>query len=423
MPGRSVDARFAQRMRELMREHGASYRSLAATTYHAKSYLHAIATGAKTPTAELAQRVDDALNAGGELVSYVREEAGDVQRRMMITAIAGLGLGQAADRVAVARLIGSVAERHSAEAQAQAGDHSADDWHEAVLEYGHAYRTAPRAELLADLLADLSDVVALATRTRGRTVARLNEAGAYLASLAAMVCTDLGYTREARHSWRVARRLADAAHSVPARLWVAGQEAVLGPYARRPLPVVLDLVDRGLSAGRAPVSGVAYLYSARAQALALQGRRQEAVASLRDVRLAFEALPDATRTTNGSVFTWPEHRLRHTESFVLTRAGATAEAFRAQDRAAQLFRPTQQVGRSQVELHRAACLVRDGHVADGVRHATDTLAGLPAPERGTFVLTVAEAVLAAVPAGAPARSEVVEYRDLLTASRTGGPGA
>jgi hypothetical protein len=410
-------------MRELMREHGASYRSLAATTYHAKSYLHAIATGAKTPTTEVAQRVDDALNAGGELVSYVREEAGDVQRRMMITAIAGLGLGQAADRLAIGRLIGSVAERATADAQS-GGDGTADDWHEAVQEYGHAYRTAPRADLLADLLADLSDVVALTSRTRtGRTVARLNEAGAYLASLAAMVCTDLAYAREARHSWRVARRLAEASGSVEARLWVAGQEAVLGPYARRPLPVVLDLVDRGLAAGRAPVPGLAYLHSARAQSLAILGRRDEAVAALGEVRQAFESLPDPLRAATGSVFTWPEHRLRHTESFVYTRLGSTTEALRAQDRAARLFRPTQRIGRSQVELHRATCLVRAGHVNDGVRHAAATLGGLPAPSRGAFVLRVAEAVLTAVPSGAQTRGDVADYRELLAASRTGAAPA
>lgn len=75
MTGRPVDPRFAQRMRELLAERGMSYRRLGARIFQAKSHLHAIAHGVKAPMLEMAQRIDDALGAGGELVAYVRHDS------------------------------------------------------------------------------------------------------------------------------------------------------------------------------------------------------------------------------------------------------------------------------------------------------------------------------------------------------------
>jgi transcriptional regulator with XRE-family HTH domain len=71
MPARPVDPHFGHRMRALLEERGMSYRTLAALTFHAKSYLHEIATGRKQPTPEVARRADDALGAGGRLAELV----------------------------------------------------------------------------------------------------------------------------------------------------------------------------------------------------------------------------------------------------------------------------------------------------------------------------------------------------------------
>jgi transcriptional regulator with XRE-family HTH domain len=71
MPARSIDPRFAQRMRDLLTDRGETYRSLAAKTFYTKSYIHALAHGNRSPTVEAAERVDDALGGGGELVGYV----------------------------------------------------------------------------------------------------------------------------------------------------------------------------------------------------------------------------------------------------------------------------------------------------------------------------------------------------------------
>jgi hypothetical protein len=412
MPSRSVDPRFASRMRELLAERNVSFRTLATMTFHAKSYLHQISTGAKQPTVELARRIDDALDARGELVGYISEEVGDVRRRTMITALAALGLGQAADRIAVSDVLGMLAP--------DADEHTADDWREAVHEYGHSYTTAPRDRLLADLLADLAEVVAAASRARSsRTAAGLNESGAYLVALAAMVCTYLGYEREARLSWRAARRLGRLSGSDEAQLWIAGQVAILGPYAGRPLPFVLDLVDRGLAgAGRHRVAGVAKLHGARAQAYALLGRQREAVEAFAEVERVYDSLPDTATLASRSVFGWPEHRLRHTQSFVHTMAGGLGEAHRAQDRALALL-SGQALSRSQLELHRAACMVRDGDVTAGIAHASLTLSALPGRARGVYVAMVADRVAAVVPAGERQRTDVRDYVRQVVAVRGG----
>lgn len=67
----SVDPRFPDRLRQLLDDRGLSYRALAARTYYGKSYVHDLAHGRKTPSADAAKRIDDALGAGGELAEMV----------------------------------------------------------------------------------------------------------------------------------------------------------------------------------------------------------------------------------------------------------------------------------------------------------------------------------------------------------------
>lgn len=75
MPRTAVDPRFAETLRRLRAERGLSLRELARRAVHGKSYLQELETGAKQPGAEVAARLDDALDAGGELVRLVREPA------------------------------------------------------------------------------------------------------------------------------------------------------------------------------------------------------------------------------------------------------------------------------------------------------------------------------------------------------------
>jgi hypothetical protein len=403
-------------MRELLEQRGVSFRALAARTFHAKSYLHDLATGRKAPTVEVARRIDDALDGGGRLAALVAPEIdtapepredGDVQRRTLLLGLAGLSVDHL--------LNGQPTVPFAAKPDAA----TVDNWQEAAWEYGYTYMTAPRGELFCDLTADLAAV--MTTMDHTRTVmarAGLADAAGRIAGLAAMCCVDLGYGREARHTWRLARRLADESGSAETRLWVRGREAVLGLYSGRPVPVVLDLAERGLAINpTARNAGGAGLNAARAQALALLGRRDEATAALNATAEVLHALPASEASSNDTIYTWTEQKLRHTASFVHGLTGTATEADEAQDRALAAYAPDRAVSRAQVHLHRAVGSVRSGDVSGGARQAATVLEALPSQDRGNFVLTIADMVLSAVPAGQRRHPDVTHYRNLVESVR------
>jgi hypothetical protein len=406
-------------MRELLAQRGVSYRALAARTFHAKSYLHDLASGRKAPTPEVARRIDDALDAGGQLAALAapeidrtpaRRDTDHVRRRTLLLALAGVSVDCLVSDLPVPTIAAKPA--------------TVDQWRETAWEYGFTYMTAPRADLLGDLTADLAAAMAAMDRVRSRTArAGLADAAGRIAALAAMCCVDLGHWREARHTWRLARRLADESGSVETRMWVRGREAVLGLYSGRPVPVVLTLAEQGLAIDPAARnSGRAGLGAAQAQALAVLGRRADAVAALRATENVLQALPPGS---NDTIFDWTERNLRHAESFVYGLTGTAGEADEARDRALAMYAPDRAVSRAQVHLHRAVGAVRDGDVVGGVRLAAGVLESLPPGERGHFVLAIADMVLSAAPAEQRQRPEVAEYRDLVASIRraAGGPDA
>src|SRR5689334_1971506 len=71
-----VDPRFAARLHELIEQRQASYRALAARVHYGKTHVHDLATGRKAPTADIAQRLDEALGAHGELVALATSHLG-----------------------------------------------------------------------------------------------------------------------------------------------------------------------------------------------------------------------------------------------------------------------------------------------------------------------------------------------------------
>lgn len=74
-------------------------------------------------------------------------------------------------------------------------------------------------------------------------------------------------------------------------------------------------------------------------------------------------------------------RVSHGE-FVGMHVGGGEEA---RDRALALYPEATWRGPAQVRLHRAACLVVDGHIGEGAQYATDKLGQLdPATSRGPF---------------------------------------
>lgn len=204
-----------------------------------------------------------------------------MDRRSLLLSLAGLG---------VAPLV----NRSSPDHTPVHSPATPDDWREIAWEYGFTYLSAPRAQLLADLTADLESVMTAMAQARSEAIRTdLAESAGRIAGLAASCCVDLGYWREARHTWRLARRLADQSGSVDTQLWVRGREAILGLYSGRPLPILLNLAEQGLARVKpgAPNAGAAELSAARAQTLALLGRRNEALSALHETEEIFESLP------------------------------------------------------------------------------------------------------------------------------------
>jgi transcriptional regulator with XRE-family HTH domain len=68
-----LDPGFGPRMRELRMDRGLSLRALATRALSNKSQLQAFEAGTQRPSADTVRRIDEALDAGGELVGLLRE--------------------------------------------------------------------------------------------------------------------------------------------------------------------------------------------------------------------------------------------------------------------------------------------------------------------------------------------------------------
>lgn len=292
-----------------------------------------------------------------------------------------------------------------------------EEWDAIVTEYGQSYISAPPAEVLAGLVIDvlaLRDVIREQDDVAG--VRELCRVGACLAAVTAMTTANLGEGRQARRWWRNARQLARDSGDRDTVLWVRGCEVVRALYERSSAAEVLRLVadaERYVTP-ETPATAVLELYSGKAQALALAGRRADAEAALRYFRdVLLPAVPAAVAEDRESMFGWPEVRLRFTESFVYSFLGDDRRARAAQDRAALLYPAWFPRGRAQIELQRALCLVGRGDVVDAVRHAHTVMTDLQADQHIRPLVDLGRRVLDAVPPADRGRPEVADFAEYL----------
>ena len=295
-------------------------------------------------------------------------------------------------------------------------------WREAVWEYGYAYHTVAREDLLADLSSDLNvirrqlfDQLA-ADDAEAKPIAAVSS---QLVALTAMCCTDLGFAREGRHLWRFARRYAEISEDAAVQQWVQGHEITSGIYQQRPLQILFDLACRALDRHSDSIAsaGKAELLGGQAQLFALMGKSQEAHSLLGLLGETYAQLPTTVTSLSDSIFGWPQQRLHHAESFVNSMSGSTDDAYRAQEQALALYAPSRLISRCQIELHRARCLIRDGHIGDGLRHSIDSVDNVDPSRRREFVLATADHVLGAVPSRELSRPEAREFGDLIGSAR------
>ena len=353
---------------------------------------------------------DAKVTASGLDIDQPVRDTHAVHRRTLVTLLAGLAARQAVDRVGLAQLVAGADLFES-------GTSLEEHWHSVASEYGHAYLSRPRPQTARDLTIDLAILELALPRAESDVAKRsMYDAGARIAALLAMACTDLGYSPEARHAWLLARRMSNASENLNVQLWVRGQEALLGIYSGRPLHIIEHLTATSLeAAGDVRSPGKADLLAAQAEVFALQGRAAEALVALADLNRVFDVLPPPHVVDVNSAYSWPEHRLRHTESFVYSIVGSARDAAYAQDLAVNLYPASRTVSRCQIEMHRSVFLVRTGEISAGIRHAASELEDLAPGRRGRFVLAVADHVATAIPTAEARNPEARDFLAYLTA--------
>ncbi|MBE1485864.1 hypothetical protein H4W31_001502 [Plantactinospora soyae] len=274
-----------------------------------------------------------------------------------------------------------------------------DEWEQIVTDYGYAFYTTAADELMEQVTADLAVLqTVLAADTTARRPALLRVAG-QLSVIVALGLVSSGQPYLARRWWATADRLADESGDPDARVLTWAWNVVNGCYDGRPLDQAIAVSDQALPlANDRPTAATCGLLAGRAQALARAGRHTEATATVERLADVTEGLPAAVVGEVESLWGWPEHRLRHTESYVHTHTGALAKAEAAQDRVLELYPASQVRLRTQVQLHRATCLIKGGCVSDGLRYAADVIDGLPSEQHNQVVYAVARQVAAVVPA-------------------------
>jgi hypothetical protein len=256
----------------------------------------------------------------------------------------------------------------------------------------------------------------LDAETREHCMHDLQRVRAELSVVMAMGLASLGQAHAARRWWATARVSADQSGATGTRMWVRDWESVNGLYERRPHSTILTLVDEGLAVGGSDCVGKAGLLSGRAQTLSVRGRQGEAIAALQELEAVTSVLPSAALRDIDSMHGWPEFRLRHTESYVYTHLGMTGEAMAAQDLTLAMYPPELARERTQLQTHRAACLVLDGDINDGLSYAHTALDELPGQLHNALLFQIAARVLDVLPPGERTRPSAKEFQRRITPS-------
>lgn len=373
-----------------------SQRKLAKLINFSNSLVSQIEAG-RVPSEDFARTCDQKLGTGTILmVAYEQETGGaEMRRRTMIRTMSALGAA------AVAPGVSLEAVRHGLGAAV-----GADEWADIVAGYGHDYYRLPAPELMARLRTDLDVLSHQIAAADGIQRQRLTGVAGLLSMLVALEMVSAGDRGSAARWWGSARRLAAESGDEAARMWVRGWDATNGCYDGRTVASLPGSVD-ALPPVTAPTAAGCQMLGGYAQALSLAGRHAEAVATVERLTDLAERLPQGT-PDGASLWGWSETRTLHTQSWVYTHAGRFREAERAQDEVIGLYPAHQRRLRAQVELHRAAGMVRSGDVSGGLAYAGDVLDALPVEQHNRLVGFVTARVVEAVPAVERARPAVRE---------------
>ncbi|AYG80359.1 hypothetical protein DWB77_02490 [Streptomyces hundungensis] len=363
---------FGQALRRLRGPR--SLRDVAAIAACGKSYIADLEKGQRFPSKEIAAALDQAVGAHGELIALADtrpgadplEQADALQRGLHETLTAG-----------------------------PLSHYSLDEVEYTVARHGRATRYRAEGELLPELLADFGDLrLMLSGRQTVQVRKRLTIAVARMSGLMALTLLKLGDGRS-RGWWRTGRAAAAAAEDRATLSWMYAQKAYQLYYGGD-LEGAVELACRAQQlAGGLPCVGPALAAPLQARALALLGRRGEAIAALAEAEAALDRLAPAD--TAASAFGYSESQLRFHSGNAWTHLGETSVAAEQQERALELYPASDHMDRALVRLDQAMCQAADGDAAEAAAHATQTLMDLPTEHRSALIVYRAAELVARVP--------------------------
>jgi tetratricopeptide (TPR) repeat protein len=225
--------------------------------------------------------------------------------------------------------------------------------------------------------------------------------------------------QDAARAWaRTARVAAREAGDPRVHSWVRAQEAFVHYYS--------DRYDEAIAVARhaqdmvrgAPCVGGVLAAALEARALGRLHRGTDAQAAIATAEQILGHL-DAGSVT-ASAFGYDEAQLRFHEGNALTHLGATERAWRAQQRALELYPDSDYLDRALVRLDRASCLAQDGDPSEAMRYATEALVSLTDEERQGLLTVRGREVLRSLPPAARVVPAAKDFQGLLITSTPNG---
>jgi transcriptional regulator with XRE-family HTH domain len=430
---------FAAKLRELVETRGMSLRGLAREAHLDSGYLTKIANGQRRPSEDMAQKLDKALGANGELLVLAPlpkprrptllgsavvpvgtmdqgptpgEGDDDVKRRAAMQLIAALSAGAAAPPGTVETVLSGIEN-------ALGNPLDVSEWQRAAFDYDHQIHISPAGALVKDLAADIIAIGELLKNDISESQQReLLRVCAALSGLLGVDLGDAGDRRGARIAWATAIRAADASADTAMRVWTRGRAAQDAFMAERSPHVITALVEEAQHiAGDSPsglaCDGLARAYSARAY-LAVQRGEHSAEIS--------RAMGELNRTQEKagnvdiaqSIFGYRETQMLWSQAYVYVLTN-DKRAESILNEARSLYPDNALAARANLALMESIRLVKSGEVTTGLQQAVDTLQSQTRSNGGGRILS--GSLLESLPGKARMLPEARELRALVATTQ------
>jgi transcriptional regulator with XRE-family HTH domain len=411
---------FGEGVRALMEERDISLRQLAAMAHCNPGYLSRVIRDLKTPSDQMVQALDRALDAGGELATLTaprqppQVQAGssvddgtrsltrwiEAMERRTLLMLAGLGA-----------IPWPVAENLRSALSRLAGADQVDDWRATIADYAAAMPTTPAAAILPELLTDLNEVNTLIEAGHPKRTPLL-EVAAALACFTSMATYDAGQPSRAFRWWRTAQQLADESGHAPLRAYIRSRRGADLLYGRKQAAQALELADEAIRlTDNQPSIGLAEAHALRAAALADQGNPQTKIA-LDDMSRTAELISDKTELF--APYGFGEQRILGTQTAAAVKLGDGKAALRYGQAHLQAHPGPWS---PWTQMYVAIALAQIGKADDAIDHAVAILTGLHGADDRLSVRHTGFDVLAALPDQARALPAAQDLRALAAGPR------